>query len=67
MSDVFKLSGIDWIKILKGLGVAIAGAALTYISAAITGTDFGQATPVIVAGWSVAVNFLRKLLIKTEG
>ncbi len=66
MSDVFKLNGIDWKKLLMGGVIATVGAGLTYLSTWITGQDFGTATPIIVAGFSFGVNFLRKLLTKTD-
>ncbi len=53
MSEKFK-------SILKGAGVAAAGAALTYVSQFATGADFGTATPIVVAGLSVLANALRK-------
>jgi len=67
MSDILKLDGIDWKKLAKGAGIALAGALLTYISAWLTGQDFGTATPVIVAGFSLLANFVRKLFTTTEG
>jgi len=67
MSDILKLSGIDWKKLLKGLLIAVVGAGLTYLSEWLTGQDFGSATPMIVAGFAFATNFVRKLLTKTEG
>jgi hypothetical protein len=42
--------------------IAAAGAALTYASAAITGLDFGEMTPIVVVGWSVFANYARKVL-----
>jgi len=49
------------LKVLKGAGIAAAGAALTYAIEAVPGLDLGQWTPVVVAVLSVAVNALRKL------
>jgi len=65
MSEVFKLNGIDWGKLFRGLLVAIGGAVLTYVESAIPGIDFGTSTPMVVAGNSFLVNLLRKLLTKT--
>jgi hypothetical protein len=67
MSEVFKLNGIDWKKLGKGLLIACGGAGLTYLGGAVTGLDFGTATPMIVAGLSFGINFLRKFLTVTEG
>jgi len=61
MSDILKLDGVDWMKLAKGAGIAIVGALLTYGSSWITGQDFGTATPMIVAGFSLLANFIRKL------
>ena len=52
----------DLIKIGKGALIASAGAALTYISAAITGLDFGEFTPLVVVVWSVFANWARKAM-----
>ena len=65
MSEVFKLSGIDWLKLAKGAGIAIAGTILTYLTEWLTGQDFGQATPLVVSAWAVAANFARKFLTNT--
>jgi len=67
MSDMFTVSNVDWKKLAKGLGIAVGGAVLTYLTEWISGTDFGTLTPTIVAGFSVLVNFLRKFLTATEG
>ena len=50
---------------LKGLGIALAGAALTYLTSYISGANFGAYTPVVVALWSVVVNFARKYVPDT--
>ena len=52
----------DLLKVLKGAGIAAAGAVLTYLSQWISGADFGAYTPMVVALWGILVNFLRKLL-----
>jgi len=56
----------DWkakaLAVLRGAAVAAAGAALTHLTAAVTGADFGPYTPAVVAVWSVAVNAARKAL-----
>ncbi|GIW81515.1 MAG: hypothetical protein KatS3mg105_3322 [Gemmatales bacterium] len=53
-----------WLKIGKGALIAGAGAALTYLSQAVSGADFGVWTPVVVALLSVAVNAVRKLSLE---
>jgi hypothetical protein len=65
MSEVFKLDGIDFGKLLKGLIVAVVGAGLTYLTQWLSGQDFGTLTPMIVAGFGFLVNFLRKYLTNT--
>lgn len=59
-SKRFSLNSEDTKKILIGLGVALAGAALTYFSSVITQVDFGPWTPIVVAGFSVVANIVRK-------
>tara|TARA_B100000700_G_scaffold319225_1_gene413975 strand:- start:2312 stop:2545 length:234 start_codon:yes stop_codon:yes gene_type:complete len=61
-SPSFSLGNADFKKLGKGMLIAVAGAALTYGSEWISGTDFGTWTPIVVAGWSVAVNFIRKFV-----
>ena len=61
-SKPFELSKADLIKLGTGLGIAVSGAALTYLSQFMASTDFGVYTPVIVAGWGVVVNIVRKYL-----
>jgi hypothetical protein len=65
-SNKFKLTKIDCSKLAKGVGVACAGAILTYLSEWAVATDFGEYTPLVVAGMSVFVNFLRKWLTNTD-
>jgi hypothetical protein len=54
------LNATDWGKVIKGALIAGGGAALTYLSSWASGTEFGVWTPVVVAGLSVLVNYLRK-------
>ncbi len=49
----------DLAPIIKGLMIALAGAALTYASAVVLKTDFGVYTPIVVAFWSVLANAAR--------
>ena len=60
MSARFTLGPIDWTKIGKGLLIALAGAALTYVSEVLLEVDFGQLTAVVAAIWAVVVNIVRK-------
>lgn len=55
------LNSEEWKSILKGTFVAAVGAGLTYLVQAVSGVDFGTATPMVVAGLSVAVNYVRKV------
>lgn len=63
-SKRFRLNKEDLIKILIGLCIAMAGAGLTYLTDIIANVDFGEYTPMAVAGWSVIVNLVRKLISK---
>lgn len=51
-------------KWFYGAGIAAAGAILTYLNAAVFDTDFTYGdvnfTPFVVAGWSAAVQAVRK-------
>lgn len=61
-SPQFSLNRDDAISILKGLMVALVGAALTYFSQVVAQADFGQYTPIVVAIFSVIANVIRKWL-----
>lgn len=65
MSTSFNISKADLISVAKGLGIAVAGAAATYLSTFIAGHDFGAYTPIVVALWSVVINFTRKYVPDT--
>ena len=60
--EKFKFDKITMIKIAKGAGIALAGALLTYLTEYLSGTDFGEFTPIIVGVWSIAVNAAREFL-----
>lgn len=49
-------------SIAKGAVIAAVGAALTYVTQAVSGVDFGPYTPAVVAVFSVLANALRKAL-----
>lgn len=56
------LTKSDLISLGKGLGIALVGAALTYLTAWISKTSFGEWTPFIVAFWGFFANVIRKLI-----
>lgn len=66
MSEKLKISKEDLLKVGKGALIAGSGAILTYLTSAITTIDFGSYTPMIVAGFSILVNFLRKYIPNTN-
>lgn len=53
-------------KVGKGALIAGSGAALTYIVEAIPGVDFGVYAPIVMAVFSIGINFFRKLLLDYE-
>lgn len=61
-SPKFSLNTQDGKKIATGLGIAVAGAVLTYGAETIPNIDFGNYTPVVVALFSVFANAVRKWL-----
>ena len=65
-SPKYQLTIVDFKKLGTGLGIALLGAALTYLTEQIPNIDFGQWTPIVVAFWSVVVNTVRKWLTTGE-
>jgi hypothetical protein len=61
-SPKYSLNKEDGKRILLGAGIAVAGALLTYLTSVVTGMDFGQYTPMVVAIWAVLANTARKFL-----
>lgn len=59
---MFKFTKEDIAPIARGLGIALLGATLTYVSQFVAKTNFGEWTPIIVAVWSVIVNATRKYI-----
>jgi len=55
-----KVSDVE--PLLKGAGIAALGAVLTYLSTWVSGHSFGAYTPVVVMGFSVLVNAVRKAI-----
>jgi len=66
VSQRFQLNWNDMEKIGKGLLIALAGAALTYLTEQIPNIDLGEWTPIVVAIWSVIVNAAKKWLSETR-
>lgn len=79
-STSFSLSVDELKSVGRGLLIALGGTTLTYLSAWIGNTDFTvhinctldqvcqtlNLTPVVVAAWSVVVNFARKWIPDTR-
>ena len=61
-SERFALNKTDYKKVLKGLAIAVSGAALTYLQELIINIDFAEWTPIVVAVNSVLVNLAKKWL-----
>ena len=62
MSKRFTLNKEDLTRIAIGAGVATGGALLTYLAELVPQFDFGDYTPIVVAGFSILVNVVRKYL-----
>ena len=60
------LNKADYKKIAIGAGVALAGALMTYVSEVVTQVDFGDWTPLVVAGWGVIANIARKWIMDNQ-
>jgi hypothetical protein len=56
----------EWMSVLKGAGIAIGAALLTYAAQNLGNLDFGSATPSVVAGLSIGINYLRKVLANAD-
>ncbi len=61
-SPKYKVNKADLARVARGAGYALAGALLTYLTSVIPNIDFGQATPLVVAFWSVVSNLAVKFL-----
>lgn len=61
-SKKYTLDKTDWAKVGVGLLVALSGVALEQVTEIVLDTDFGQWTGVVVAGYSVLANTVRKWL-----
>lgn len=49
-----------WISVIKGAGIAAAGAGLTYLTESMASVDFGSSGPIVAGLLAVMVNFVRK-------
>lgn len=66
-SKKFRFNKEDFLRVSRGLVIAMAGTGFTYLTSVITGSDFEiivndsviNLTPFVVAGWSVFVNIVR--------
>ncbi len=54
------------VKILKGLGIALGGAALTWATEQIPHIQLGTSTPLVVACYSALIN-IGKIWLQQEG
>lgn len=62
MANQFKLDKKDGLKILKGAGIALGGALLTYIAQILPDVDFGAYGVLVGALASVLINAGMKFL-----
>jgi uncharacterized membrane protein AbrB (regulator of aidB expression) len=53
----------QWVSVLKGAGLAVLGAAVTYVGQNITSTDFGQYSYIIIPITTVILNVLQKVVL----
>lgn len=51
-------------KVLRGAGIALGGALLTYLAQFFASTDFGVYTPLVVAVSTILINAGREYLKK---
>lgn len=61
-SSKYSFNKQDGIKILKGAGIALGGALLTYLASIVGQVDFGVYTPVAVAVAGIIINAGQKFL-----
>jgi len=64
MSEKMKLNKEDGVKMLKGLGIAVGGAAMAYLAELLPMIDFGQYDKVAMIIGMLVVNVSRKFLTK---
>ena len=51
---------VDWLKLLKGLGIGLVGATVTWLGTVSAGGEFGPWTPFVAMGAATVANMLRK-------
>lgn len=56
MSKRFSFNKEDGLKILKGAGIAIAGALLTFLLGILPEVDFGESTLIVAPILSILIN-----------
>jgi len=66
MSERLDLNKTDMKKVGKGLLLAMCGAGITYLAEVVGLINFGASTPLVVAGVTIGLNFLRKLVLKQK-
>lgn len=62
----FAIKTDNWKSVLTGAAIAAGAAVLTYAAQHLGEMDFGTATPMVVAGLSVGINYLRKVLANVD-
>jgi hypothetical protein len=65
-SQKLSLNLLDRKKIGKGALIAVIGVLLTYVADLIPTIDFGAYTPIVVAGFSVLANIVRKWIVSNQ-
>jgi len=65
-SQKLSLNLLDRKKIGKGALIAVIGVLLTYVADLIPTIDFGAYTPIVVAGFSVLANIVRKWIASNQ-
>jgi hypothetical protein len=55
-----------WLSIAKGAAIAAGAAILTYAAQNLGNMNFGTYTPIVVAGLSIGINYLRKVLANVD-
>jgi hypothetical protein len=65
-TDKYSLNKYDLKSLGIGLGITLAGAALTFLSEYVSKADFGSYSPMVVAVFALLVNIVRKYLSETE-
>lgn len=61
-SKRFTLNETDWKAIVRGAGVALGSALITYLIELLPSVDFGEMTPMVVAIAGILLNSGRKYL-----